>query len=694
MRDNKKLNIGFYFFVVLLFYLLFELFTDSFLSPLVSIIRYSKYGAFIVSEVCWLSFVLLAIYLFGNPKLLSDKKEGFFKTLYICFPLTLVSIVYTIGSLKNAFSSSFANLIGLVIYSFTIGLTEELLVRGWILNKFFDKYDRNRKEVYLSIIFSALIFGGMHISNIWAGGQTVSETIVQVVFATSAGIFFGAAYFRTRNIMALAFVHGFYDFSILLDELNLLRECSVYPTFNITKYQLFMTLIRSLILIISALIIMRKTKTNALFNEKVDKDTFEKDSTFKTNMIIASMVIYILSTMVPTSFFGITDKDFQNYKICYYYPKIILNNIETSYNNYSSYLLENETTKYKFYLKKEDLYYSVNDTEYQLAKSIIDYKVINNKDRYIIYYLKREDNSSNTIIYYSSYLVKSELSSDKKYIKEFEKSFINHGMPAANVLGTIKENGYDYQLPLIKDYNNNLYLINKKGEVRLVTIDLNQESELLIERRKELIDAYNNKYNEYVPFLNFKNPEYLDAYRGINYNIDNTEIKNLLSYTYTQVKQDNLEIPIYSESCLNENPCLGNSYVSNIDLINKTKELYQKDISEISSFNINNGIVELHEDYWVYLKQGNNPSIEKISSTENAYFEDDKYIVEEKAGFIYNDALSKYSEIDNSIVQVNSDKEALKKYFNNNKKDFITFKHTFKYNELTKEYYYFSTEIQ
>ncbi len=79
MRDKKKYNIIVYSIIILLYYLVFELITNNFLGSFVSIIKYSKYGAYIIGEVSWLFFVLIAIYLSGDLKVIGEKKEGFLK---------------------------------------------------------------------------------------------------------------------------------------------------------------------------------------------------------------------------------------------------------------------------------------------------------------------------------------------------------------------------------------------------------------------------------------------------------------------------------------------------------------------------------------------------------------------------------------------------------------------------------------
>ena len=688
---NKKLNIYVYFLVVLLYYLIFELLTSYTLGPFASIIRYSKYGFYIITEVCWLTLVLLAIFLFKGGKIFANKKEGLLKTLYICFPLTFISIVYTVGNFRNLLGAPIINIVGLIIYAFTIGLTEELLVRGWILNRFFNKYNK-RKEVYLSIFFSALIFGGMHIANIWTGGQTIPQTLLQVLFATAAGIFFGAAYFRTKNIIGMAIVHGFYDFSILIGEINYFRDCTTTDVSSIARYQMVLTLGNCLILLLSAIIIMRKSQTNSSFGEEVTPIIESKDKELKSKAIIACIIIYFVTNNVPLSFFGVTTEDLKNYQKCYYYPEINMNNVETSYNNYTEYTIKNENVSYHFLNDNSKLVLIVDKKKYQLAKDIIDFKIINNNNKYTIYYLIKEEKSSNTTIFYSTYLDINSLSKDEKYIKAFKKSFTKQGLPPSNTLGAIKEVGYEHLFPLVKDYNNNILLIDENNVVRRITIDKSSKGDLIILQEKNKIEQLKKELYEIIPFKDYKSIDYLDVYQENNTTIDNIDTRILLNNSYKLSNKEEIELSVYSDNCFINNPCQGNAYVNNLELINKLKTLYNKDVNDITSFNMNNGIVELNNDYWIYFNK-NDSVIERISIIEDAYLDDEDFIIEEKAGFIYNDMLSKYSEIDNSIITNNGDKEELKRYFKSHQKDFSTFTHTFKYDKEANRYFYYSTSV-
>jgi membrane protease YdiL (CAAX protease family) len=344
-------------------YLIFDFFSSFIPSILNSSIQNSKYGIFFTAELFWLLLVIVTIYLFKSSYIFSEKKEGLFKTFFIGFPMTIYSIILLIGSITEMKPTSNVNIISLILYCICIGMTEEFMIRGWILNEFLKRYGDKRKYVILSIIFSSLLFGGMHITNIWFAGQTVSETLLQVMFATSAGIFLGALYYRTKNIIAVALLHGFYDFSILLSEVGDLRDCVTNPAVkSIIKYQLFVNLILSIILILSGLVIIRKSKTPEL-NKKEEKET-----SFKVKAIIACIILYNLVRIVPPGVFGMNETT--NFQICYDYQEINIPNYELNVTNQNSFTFNNNNNTYTFSLVNNNIKLeSTNNKEILLTNS-------------------------------------------------------------------------------------------------------------------------------------------------------------------------------------------------------------------------------------------------------------------------------------------------------------------------------------
>ena len=63
----------------------------------------------------------------------------------------------------------------------------------------------------------------MHITNLFATPQGFVDTLMQILQALASGFLFGSIYYRTKNIWTLAFLHGFFDFSLMLAEVNTLK---------------------------------------------------------------------------------------------------------------------------------------------------------------------------------------------------------------------------------------------------------------------------------------------------------------------------------------------------------------------------------------------------------------------------------------------------------------------------------------
>ena len=62
------------------------------------------------------------------------------------------------------------------------------------------------------MLWSSVIFGVLHIGNIFSGHGVVS-TLIQVFYSTILGIVFAAVYIRTQNLWSIAIIHGIVDFS-------------------------------------------------------------------------------------------------------------------------------------------------------------------------------------------------------------------------------------------------------------------------------------------------------------------------------------------------------------------------------------------------------------------------------------------------------------------------------------------------
>ena len=90
----------------------------------------------------------------------------------------------------------------LIFVAFTAGVTEELLMRGYVLTRL-SLLVKNR---YVPIIVSALLFSALHYSY---------RSLKELIFAFLIGIIYGAFYQKYRNIKVLIIAH------FMLDVINL-----------------------------------------------------------------------------------------------------------------------------------------------------------------------------------------------------------------------------------------------------------------------------------------------------------------------------------------------------------------------------------------------------------------------------------------------------------------------------------------
>ncbi len=146
-------------------------------------------------------------------------------------PLILYIIVYS-GGFRDFLNFNFSSIKIEAFFSYTLknlssSFLEEFLFRGFILGMFLLKFPATRKGVFKSVALSGLIFGLMHIINLWTfDGQTIKGMLNQVYATTCFGIMYGATYIKTRSILTLAILHFISNFFSMIHELNFIEIIS------------------------------------------------------------------------------------------------------------------------------------------------------------------------------------------------------------------------------------------------------------------------------------------------------------------------------------------------------------------------------------------------------------------------------------------------------------------------------------
>ena len=242
MKKNK--NIIFFFIEMLFVAFTVLLITDVIPVLLTGSLFKNKYGYEFIAELLMLYIIVIVLFLYRNSYVFTQKKEKFIKGVKSGGALLIIGLIIFVQNLSRIPYIGVGTLINLFLYCIAIGMAEEFLCRGWIQNEFIERFGKDKKGVYESIILSAFIFGVMHFTNLLVG-QTALETFLQVIQATSSGFLFGAIYYKTGNIWSTVFLHSFYDFAIMLGEAEYARECTTLanPSLALTLYGYFSSLL-------------------------------------------------------------------------------------------------------------------------------------------------------------------------------------------------------------------------------------------------------------------------------------------------------------------------------------------------------------------------------------------------------------------------------------------------------------------
>ena len=165
MKKDKK-NIFLYFIEMLIVFILIDGVITILPSFISNNISYYKYGTELLLEVIYALLVLVVMLLFKNSYVFTDKKQKFFKSISLGFPMLIIAGISLIGSLSSLNGFNLGNFINLLFLTIFIGIAEEFLCRGWLQNEFIERYGDTKRHIILSILFSSLIFGLIHLTNL------------------------------------------------------------------------------------------------------------------------------------------------------------------------------------------------------------------------------------------------------------------------------------------------------------------------------------------------------------------------------------------------------------------------------------------------------------------------------------------------------------------------------------------------
>lgn len=473
--DNKKEKKGVlkFFAKMFLIFIVIDLAMQLVLGIVPLTIETFKYGSEIIAELFYGLLALVVMLLFNNSYVFTNKSEKFGKSLLLAVPLIALSIITLVQNVSTLETFKIGNFINVFIYCIFIGITEEFLCRGWIQNEFIERYGDTKKNIITSIICASLIFGLMHVTNLFFTEQNVLETLLQVINATSIGFLFGIIYYKTKNIWSVAFLHFFYDFSIFIGEMNQVKDCTYgTPTTSIIIFDSIMVILLIVLWIVSSMLVLKKCN----FPDK--RASITKDRDFY--MICVPVIVFILAiNAFPVSNLV---EEYDDYYVCYEYNKMDdLINYTTHYPHYNNYTISYNSETSSLLMGENDLeeLITINNYNFVISKdndgkvfvtnlntgskidlgfkaSAYGLEVIENEDCYII--VIQVDDLESTI-YYSDFISKENISNDDEFLNQIKESFKKYDLPLIEQLGYVTIGETDYKYPFFYSTNNDLFII-------------------------------------------------------------------------------------------------------------------------------------------------------------------------------------------------------------------------------------------
>lgn len=123
---------------------------------------------------------------------------------------SVMGLVFSFSTLDRA--PGWDEVLGLVIYSLLIALSEEVLFRELIFPLFLHSYEEKEDGEMKAVLMTSLLFGLRHLLGLLENLGSYFLTFTQVIFTFMAGVYLAAVLLRTKAIWVLVAIHFLIDF--------------------------------------------------------------------------------------------------------------------------------------------------------------------------------------------------------------------------------------------------------------------------------------------------------------------------------------------------------------------------------------------------------------------------------------------------------------------------------------------------
>lgn len=169
-------------------------------------------------------FVFVVCLFSGNINKIEFHKEGIGTGILLGWPFIIVGVIELVSSYLSFDKSSISfpsieKIIFFTLVMVLIGIFEEVLCRGVILNNMLSKWRYTKTGIIKAVILSSLVFGVGHLVNLFIYPNLIIRTLVQVMRASLHGFLFASIYLRCKNIWSVVILHGLYDWLVMAKDI-------------------------------------------------------------------------------------------------------------------------------------------------------------------------------------------------------------------------------------------------------------------------------------------------------------------------------------------------------------------------------------------------------------------------------------------------------------------------------------------
>lgn len=178
------------------------------------------YASAFLYELVFIAVPFIMVLLFGDLKIYTT--GSVFKTIGAGAFMVVTETLLFLSVLALAVitpETEWLDKLGIIYGAFSlfcIGFREESVYRGIIVNEIGKKYIKSRKGVLFTALVSGVIFGLIHMGNMFYG-VNFSSAVIQSLAAAGIGFYLAAVYLRGGNLWVLIIVHAVTDAASLFE---------------------------------------------------------------------------------------------------------------------------------------------------------------------------------------------------------------------------------------------------------------------------------------------------------------------------------------------------------------------------------------------------------------------------------------------------------------------------------------------